>query len=306
MVYKRKRNVRIDNSLKYPVRRLDSLDGLALEEYVPPALDTGMEADEEKELHLRKIIERGAGDIPIPVITEVLNPARELYGRYTYRNRYVRWVEDAGNEYLLDAEDRKFCRDSGIGEEEFSRSMSMISNEHSLEKGTEKKLVDVVIPKMLIRDERFNFPSYVCFRRRVIKPSRRSRRSEELSREKIERMWTEFYLLDTLCELSLQRNRLEQSLEEVELELFNSAYVMMKSSGRKYRKRMSRRLLMIPSEDRKARAVGPCGNINDLIFDRVRIRGLKKKLQENKQKRSLSEKEAEIQALKRYNEAHGL
>lgn len=287
MVYKRKRNVKIDNGNRYVVCRPGTVDVEALEEYVPPAMDTGMEADEEKEMHLKKIIEKGIGDIPIPVIAEVDNGARAGYGKYVQGSRYINWTEDARNEYLLDDADRTFCEDAGIGEDDFMQSVM------------DESPVDAAVPKTLIREESTNYPAYVCFRKRVIKPNRRSRRSEELSKEKMERMWSELHILDRLCRLSAERNALELSLQDVEMEMFSNAHVLMQSCSERQRRRMSRKIFR-----RVGRLLKPTGAVGDVMFDRLRIRSLRRRLVEIRQKKSIGERDADVQALKRYNEVH--
>lgn len=306
MVYKRKRNVKIDNNKKYTICKPNTVEALCLEEYIPPSIDTGMEADEEKEIHLKRIIEGGVGHIPIPIMKEIDNPARNVYGQYKPRSRYITWCGDAKNEYILDDNDRKFCEDHGIDEEEFAKSINMISHGQAFESDIGSRYADVVVPKTLIRDENLCFPTYVCFRKRIVKPNRRSRRSEELSKEKVERMWTELHLLNVLCELSIQKNRLEQSLESLESDLLSSACMVVKNSNREHRKKLYRAIFRNPRSASGAAVAGSYGTISDLMFDRFRIRSLRNRLHEVKQKKALGERDAEVRALKKYNSAYKL
>ncbi|ADM11716.1 uncharacterized protein Eint_061090 [Encephalitozoon intestinalis ATCC 50506] len=300
MVYKRKRNVKIDNGLPYAIYKPGSFDVSSLEEYVPPSLDTGMEADEEKELHLKKIMEGEKGNIPIPVITKVDNPAREIYGKYVPKRKYVEWIGDAENEYLMNNEDRRICKESGVDEKQFYGILSTISNKQDLLEGKEK-FSRMVASRILIRNEKFNPLAYVCFRKRIIKPSRRSRRSEELSKEKVERMWKELHLLEALCKLYGKRNKLERDLEDVECSLLETFCLLMKNSSRKARKKMGRKILDRHGKSPKDGVVCASGTIGDIMFDRTRIRLLKQRIQEARERACLGEYDSEAQAFKKYN-----
>ncbi|KMV66010.1 hypothetical protein M970_061100 [Encephalitozoon cuniculi EcunIII-L] len=303
MAYKRKRNVKVDHSQMYPVYKPGSFDVSSLEEYIPPSLDTGMEADEEKELHLKKIMEGEKGSIPIPIMVEVNNPARQMYGKYIPRRRYVEWAGDAENEYLLDHRDEEACRELGMSREEFCRSMCMVEREQSPAEGGEK-LTKMISSRILIRSERFSPLAYVCFRKRIIKPSRRSRRSEELSKEKVERIWRELHLLGVLCDFYCKRNRLERALESVESDLFRTSCILMKNNTRKVRRRIARKMVNRQHVSPKGGANGTSGGIGDIVFDRTRIRLLRQRIREAKQRIHVSEYDAEIQAFRRHNEMY--
>ncbi|KAG5860109.1 hypothetical protein KMI_03g05600 [Encephalitozoon hellem] len=303
MVYKRKRNVKIDNTQPYPIYKPGASDVSSLEEYVPPSLDTGMEADEEKELHLKKIMEGEKGSIPIPVIVEVHNPAREIYGRYVPRRRYVEWNEDAENKYLLNDEDKKMCKEYGVSEEEFYTLLCTVSQEQSLVKGKEK-LVRAMASRILTRSEDFSPLAYVCFRKRIIKPSRRSRRSEELSKEKVERMWKELCLLEVLCGLYCKRSELERDLESVEYNLFQTSCLLIKNGSRRARKKIGRKILNEQGKTPEDGQNATNGAIGGIIFDRARIRLLRQRIQEAKERIHISEYDSEIQAFKKYNGLH--
>ncbi|AFN83203.1 hypothetical protein EROM_061110 [Encephalitozoon romaleae SJ-2008] len=303
MAYKRKRNVKIDNSQPYSIYKPGVSEASSLEEYIPPSLDTGMEADEEKELHLKKIMEGEKGSIPIPVIVEVYNPAREAYGRYTPRRRYVEWSGDAENKYLLSDEDKKICRERGISEEEFYKLLCTLSREQRLVEGKEG-LIKMLSSRVLIRNENFSPLAYVCFRKRIIKPNRRSRRSEELSKEKVERMWKELYLLEVLCSLYCKRNELERDLENVESNLFQTSCLLIKSSSRRARKRIGRKVLNKQGGTSKDGPNATNGTIGGIIFDRTRIRLLRQRIRESKERVRMGEYDSEIQAYKKYNELY--
>jgi hypothetical protein len=304
MAYKRKRNVKVENDVSYRVVEQEELDESQLEDYIPPSIDTGMEADEEKEVHLRKIIEAGAGDIPIPVIAEVENPARELYSKFRPKSRYINWMEDARNEYLLDSEDERLCEELGLSRKLFLSHIEALAAGSGEEGETENRIKNAILPKMLVRDEKYIYPSYVCFRRRILKPNRRSRKCEEGSREKLDRIWAELNILNRLCELNMLKLRAEQELEETKSVLLESAYLLMKSSGRGARRKIVRRVFRKPRKASKLRFFSTCSAINELVFDRFRIKSLKKKLYELREGKDRAEIESEACALRKYNELY--
>lgn len=98
MGLKRKRNLKIDNTMRYNVCVLGDLDNEYLEDYVE-VHDTGMEADEEKEIQLQKIMQGQGGSIPLPVIVPNDSPVQGLYPKLRIRN-HIRWNKDCKNEYV--------------------------------------------------------------------------------------------------------------------------------------------------------------------------------------------------------------
>lgn len=105
MALKRKRNLKVDVTAKYSVCLLKSLDGSDLEDYVETH-DTGMEADEEKEIQLQSIMKGSGASIPLPIIAQVSNPARSLFSPTKFKCR-IKWHKDVPNEYIGDAEEAR-------------------------------------------------------------------------------------------------------------------------------------------------------------------------------------------------------
>lgn len=103
MVLKRKRNLKIDATTSYSVFLTRDLNPEEMEDYVE-ARDTGMEADEEKEIHLQNIIKGQKSDIPLPVITEITNVSRSFFPEKSLKRRIV-WEKDCENLYIENKED---------------------------------------------------------------------------------------------------------------------------------------------------------------------------------------------------------
>lgn len=103
MVIKRKRNLKIDVTTNYSVFLLRDLIQEELEDYVENR-DTGMEAEEEKEIHLQNVIKGTGKEIPLPVIVEVENPSRAFYDKKKFKEK-IFWEKDCGNEYVETKDD---------------------------------------------------------------------------------------------------------------------------------------------------------------------------------------------------------
>lgn len=100
-------------------------------------------------------------------------------------------------------------------------------------------LIKMLLSRVLIRNENFCPLDYVCSRKRIIKFNRRSRRSEELSKEKVERMWKELFLLEVLCSFYCKRNELERTWRMWSL----TSSLLINSSFRRAKKRIGRKVL---------------------------------------------------------------
>lgn len=105
MGLKRKRNLKIDNTARYAVYFLKEINNDYLEDYVE-VHDSGMEADEEKESQLQKIIQNKDGSIPLPIIKQIENAARNLYGGINMEKE-IKWRNDCKNEYIEKYEEMK-------------------------------------------------------------------------------------------------------------------------------------------------------------------------------------------------------
>jgi len=100
MMLKRKRNLKIEVTAIYSVFLLRDLGQDEIEDYVENR-DTGMEAEEEKELPLQNVIKGTVSNIPIPVIVERENPCRSFFGPKELKRR-IFWEKDCPNEYVED------------------------------------------------------------------------------------------------------------------------------------------------------------------------------------------------------------
>lgn len=152
MGFKRKRNIKVDSETGYTVLFLRDLGAEQLEDYVE-VHDSGMEAEEEKEIQLQKIIQEENGSIPLPVIRRVDNPIRESYGKKSLPRR-IRWTRDCGNEYIEDVSvveqliGRVNSQEGGDGRDERTGSAAAGDKPGALDSENERD--DLIIYKSII------------------------------------------------------------------------------------------------------------------------------------------------------------
>lgn len=93
----------MDPMTNYSVYLLRDLDHDDIEDYIENR-DTGMEAEEEKEIHLQDIIKGTGTDIPLPVIVEINNTSRSLFSKKELKKK-INWETDCDNEYIENKQD---------------------------------------------------------------------------------------------------------------------------------------------------------------------------------------------------------
>lgn len=381
MVPKRKRNVKVDPAEKYQIVDLEELDFSNLEEFTLPPIDSGMEAEEEKELHLKKIIDSGSGHIPIPVIKEVENPAKDFYKSIELPHKYINWKEDVCNSYFMDENDNKLCDDLGIAKEDYLKVVDEIENDAFVKIENEDKLMETrstrfdhydnspvirspipnkllvnnstaclensTVPdntaahnlmvntgddvsdinrsnvcltpaiqdyssltlsldlkerikslaryKRLIRDEDSLYPSYVCFRRRVLKPSRKNRRSEGQTYEKVIRLNSELELLEKLTTLRLKVAEINDKIYDCSFEIAKTISKIQEKYKENGHRKIKRVYKKFKAEQNKAGITQQEDIYKNILFDRDRIRMLNKRLRLTKE--NISEEEIENTAI---------
>ncbi|KAF9765035.1 Enhancer of polycomb-like protein 1 [Nosema granulosis] len=363
MVPKRKRNVKINTTENYPVVDIEKLDLSHLEEFTLPPIDTGMEAEEEKEIHLKNIIDSGRGNIPIPVIKKMENPAKILY-KNDGTNSLNSCRKDVTNQYYMDTRDFELCHSLGITEEDYLSVVEEIEDDAHVKVENEDKLVetrsscfdygrltglypqssnckqfetaevetmveDTFVPeysantetdpksepvlteweclrsitpvqdvnqtkklsdeiknqikaqaryKRLIRDEDKSHPSYVCFRRRVLKPSRKNRRSEAQTVEKVVRLNSELGLLTKMSNLRKKVCELDDKIYDINFELSKAISRVVQKYGEKGQKKVARFIKNTKTVQAKTDTPNQGDIFKDILFDRDRIRMLNKRL----------------------------
>lgn len=376
MVPKRKRNVKVDATEELLVVDLSSLDPNDLEEFALPPIDTGMEAEEEKELHLKKIIDSGTGNIPIPVIKKIKNPAKTLYKKIPTSTSYVNWKKDVVNQYCIKNKDKELCKQLGIKEEDYLKVIDELEDDAHVKIENEDKLEDkiesghsrsptpniiqsknvqnnegrtplqdsatvdmsIVMEKILppppesetfisprleenesgklssivkeeikafaryrklIRDEDKNHPSYVCFRRRVLKPSRKNRRSEAQTSEKIIRLDCELNLLSKMSSLRKKVCEFNDQINFVNYEIYKLTASIISKNGKYGQKKLKKIIKKSRVDYNKTGSIQ--GDIfKDILLDRDRIRLINKRLRLARENINDEEIEKEAVGYKNY------
>jgi hypothetical protein len=219
MVLKRKRNLKVDVTSIYSVFLLKDLDPDELEDYTENR-DTGMEADEEKEIHLQNIIKGNEQSIPLPVIREINNRSRECYKKIEQEKRKIRWEKDCSNETIASSNltINSIANNNTITQSPSSNFnpnpvlLKIAGDNKNILTGKSDQLINYYLRRVLIRYEKQGYETYTCFRDRIFHPTFKSRRNEILMTEKISRLSNE---LNTLKEL-LKLNK-EKSIENLKL-----------------------------------------------------------------------------------------
>ncbi|WUR02556.1 uncharacterized protein VNE69_02083 [Vairimorpha necatrix] len=281
---KRKKSLKIDNTEKIKVLDMKDIDPSCLEEFTLPPIDSGMEAEEEKEVHLKKVIENKKGDIPVPVILEVDD---YVSIRNIVPSKYCKYHKDVNISYWFSDEDYELIKGLQIDENEYMKIIRVIQSEiddnqrvinkqrplqiqktnytlNSIDNNQAvvnldnvvnadinnidpnnvynlitnnvvnsesnisliddkiyKNIYESIKYKFLLRDECAECPSYVCFRRRILKPSRKNRRSESQATEKITKLYSEFILLIKMSNIYREIQEIDNEILNVDLEISN-------------------------------------------------------------------------------------
>ncbi|KAL6121488.1 hypothetical protein NUSPORA_01575 [Nucleospora cyclopteri] len=293
MSFKRKRNIKFEITGTYSVFMLDAINNDELEDY-EEIKATGMEEEEEKELHLRKVIEGQNKSIPLPVIENIENPCEKYYKK-THIDHFINWQDDVKNIYVESKEDIKILNEMKKKEPEIEQgSIKILSlnfiecvKETSLASknmssfltdsvqcfdleaavkcfGDEQKnygqiknrdFVDFVLRRCLIRHEKFSYEAYICFKPRVLLPKIKSRKNENHTAEKLTQLHEEFEDIRTLCLISRRRMKIEHNI-------FNSRLKMIEEFGD----------VFSSSIRKKINFKKPKADINDVFYLRKKLK----------------------------------
>ncbi|KAK6089763.1 hypothetical protein P3W45_001265 [Vairimorpha bombi] len=278
---KRKKNLKIDSSEKFEVLDVTDLDINFLEEFTLPPIDSGMEAEEEKEEHLKQVIEHKSGDIPVPVIQEVDGYAKK---KINISSKYYKYHKDADIPYIFSDTDDKLKKDLGISDEEYNLILRHIKeevdgNQRILKENNSslyKYVREGIKYKLLLRVECKECPSYVCFRRRILKPSRKNRRSELQTSEKIGRLTNEMVILMQMGELNKENSLLDDEICKLDYEISVLINEILSEHGN-----VKNKIKNTVSIREKSKRNSPAmqGDIfHNVLFNRESIRILKRRL----------------------------
>ncbi|TBU13730.1 hypothetical protein CWI38_0350p0040 [Hamiltosporidium tvaerminnensis] len=261
---KRIRNKKFETSAAYYVYDEKEIDINYIQDYIPPSISTGMEAEEEKEIHLKEIISGKKEKIPIPLIEYTENKEEEnLFKR---GKEYIKYTEDVPNEYILDDEDIEFCKINNIPDTELIKRYSS---------GSEDFIINYLQPAMLKFNDDSSFNPYVCFRKQIIKTGRRTRRSEISCIDKMKRLHSEFTIINNIYNSSLNMLETESDLYKTKYQILSTATKAMLGTSSRKRKSIYRSVLGIQKPTKFIPFYKKLLNFDNLLFDRKKIQEYK-------------------------------
>lgn len=244
MTQKRIRNKKIENKQPYKIFIESALDKSKIQEHVEIQINTGMEEEEKEEHHLKSAL-KNESSIPIPLI--ISKNSENNLPVFKKSKEYIKYSSDVENQYILSSEDKEFIEKHNYNESEFLNEANNIKeeNEQYIKKVDELSLNDplrnYLQERLLLLHDETDFNSYACFRKRIIKTGRKSRKVESNINEKIKRVWEEINLIEKLIQNSNDIFTKELDVEKCENEIIK----MGKSLGRKNNKKIVNKVIGI-------------------------------------------------------------
>lgn len=292
MIIKRKRNAKLENDVAYQVLNEYEIEMSYLEEYKPPTITTGMEIEEEKEHHLKSIIVQGTGKIPIPVVKKSKKLDLKEWKRPASN---IHWTEDCENKILIDQDDKKFIKYHNLTEKDFFELLE-VKDFKSYQEKNDIILMDSVIDyiekrKVKVLDTESMEDFYICFRKRIIKPPKKSRRTEENVLNRLRRMWIEFNSLNNLYNHHLKRCELEKDLLKTNNEIIDYA------DTPKIMKLITKKLFKRKDKVKEYLFYKTCDNLEELSSNPAKLKKLKELMNTPSVKLSGLDLEKEAKAL---------
>lgn len=250
MTQKRVRNKKIETDHKYAIHHTSALNPSKIQEHTEIVLNTGMEDEEKEEFHLKSALTNQDSNIPVPRI-EQLSTVRSKKGKYTHKRSkdYIKYYNDVENKYILSDEDLEFMDNNNISEGQFYNMVDVVREEneklnvHELEIKTPDVLWNYVQNRLLLLHDHGEFNSYACFRKRIIKSARKSRKVEISVTEKLKRMWSEINSIEKMVNTTKNVFRLENERFELNTKIYAQGVGML--WNKKIRKRMIHKLIGI-------------------------------------------------------------
>ncbi|KAG0436921.1 Enhancer of polycomb-like protein 1 [Dictyocoela muelleri] len=281
---------KIDRMTKYKVVSPEELNDYVDYTHI---IHTGMEAEEEKEVHIKKIM---TGEKLVITVPEIL-PARIIkYYDHNINDNYnhkdenkslitifcqpkelIKYDKDVENLYIPDKEDKNICDENvfrKIIHELKNKSLKDLTNEFinqkfngdknndncinddnddngidnnnnndinnvintEILKTSEHEIINTlktISQKTICLFDENDLNPYLCFRKRIIKSGRKSRRNESNCVEKLKRMYDEFYILDKIIELKISLNKKKKELLKIEKKIDELIFIKAESNSLK-------------------------------------------------------------------------
>lgn len=305
MSLKRIKNKKLEPNEQYPIYIYDTLIEEKIQDYEQAQFNTGMEEEEKQEHHLKSALENEQSVIPTPQIIEVDRIKEpEIYKK---PKDLIKYNEDIQNTYVISEEDQKFIENNDLNVNVFLDAVEKIrdENEKYIKLSEDNKtnpyiygeidldLRNYLKERLLMLYDETEFDLYACFRKRVIKAGRKSRKFDTSCAEKLKRIWSEINLIEKLCELSLMKYDLEKEYIETKREIVKAGNKLIVNSGRKDQKKIIDKILG-KKKKVKEDLFYKKYTFKELIGDRNKINELKTLLKKRKIEDKDLEDEVEI------------
>lgn len=250
MTQKRVRNKKIDYDLKYPIYNIDTLKPCKLQDYTEISLNTGMEEEEKEELHLKSALINHESNIPVPQILQLVTSAKKKHS-FTHKKskEYIKYYTDIKNRYVLSEDDNIFMEKNNITENQFYNMIENVRSEnekisiHEIENKRKSILWRYVQEHVLLLHDHGEFNSYACFRKRIIKSLRKSRKVEINVTEKLKRIWSEILSVESMIEMTKNIFMCEKEIFELNKHILDEGVPFL--SYKKLRRKLKDRLCNI-------------------------------------------------------------
>lgn len=302
MFSKRVRNKKLEINKQYPAYFEDQLESSILLEYTQISLKTGVEQEEEKEVHLKKLLENGKGDIVVPLVNFTDDHVKEL-DTYKLPTKYIKHKKDVPNAYILQQEDYEYLKDENIKVCEFKKITSLIGKKEyeTLQDSTVKqKVTDYYFKKVVKMVGNDDYDAYLCFRKRTNMLGRKNRRSETTTLEKLKRIYIEFWYINKLLEHKNKEQELNEEILAIDYKISEAILKLKSDYSLSKRKKMYNRLYRSDAYKKALPFYKTCRSFTDLLNDRKKIYELKKTLLNPKKPLSKEEIETEVEVLSRF------
>lgn len=295
---KRKRNQKLENEIQYGVYNVLDVNCELLDNYVLNNPNTGMEVEEEKEHHLKTIMTCGTGEIPTPVI--------EIDQEYKYPrdfrrgDRLLKYSKDVDNDLIMSRDEicEQAQRKDNVSISEIQTvlekpfySLSELKNEERFSGKLDK--ISSYLERSQIRTKSECNDAYTCFRKRIVKLARKTRKNESNIAEKIKKLWVELNYNKAIYDLHLSRCNLKVEYFEVYDKILSQIKKIKNPKlSKKIEKRFYRKKSVHSSDYYKT-----CGSFAELAADSTKIRVLKELIFKVDPKLNSVELEKEVKIL---------
>jgi len=273
MGMKRSRTKKLEDNQKYRI----VVEEPELREYIHTNIQSGLEVDEEKEYHFKNVMKEKSGVIHVPEIQEIEEKNQILHKDFSFTKNFIKNKKDVENKIEILEEDKIFCIENKINEDVLLELLQNITRQELFDKTKYRNIenLDKILEYCQQREIKTffhdDYDSFLCFRNRVIRSTRKSRKSDQSASEKIKKLNKEVELLKMMEELTIERFRLEEELENTQNEIFD---LTIKNSKLRSKKIINE--IFNVEKKQELNFYKTCNNLEELRKDKKKLVILKK------------------------------